>query len=121
MEKTTETYLPSQITANIGKNLKILMTINRIKYNLPLDSLFSLAARENLKREFLFVSKVLGKHIPINPLVLKIIGGILARAYQNEIEGIVFEDIDLLVDALISLQPENSKNTITQYDTERVI
>ncbi|MBN3493962.1 phosphoribosyltransferase domain-containing protein [Vibrio neptunius] len=33
----------------------------------PLDELLSFASRENPKRGFLFVSKVLGKHLPVKP------------------------------------------------------
>ena len=33
--------------------------------DLPPDDLFALGARDNPRRAFLFVSKVLGKHIPV--------------------------------------------------------
>lgn len=33
--------------------------------DLPPDDLFDLGARDNPRRAFLFVSKVLGKHIPV--------------------------------------------------------
>ncbi|CAM3971557.1 phosphoribosyltransferase domain-containing protein [Rahnella bruchi] len=38
---------------------------------LPLDSLFDIAERRNPKRAFLFVSKVLGRHIPISPAIMR--------------------------------------------------
>ncbi len=38
---------------------------------LPLDSILDFAARQNPKRGFLFVSKVLGKHIPVAPSVIR--------------------------------------------------
>ncbi|WP_333715499.1 phosphoribosyltransferase domain-containing protein [Pantoea eucrina] len=38
---------------------------------LPLESLFDIAARKNPKRAFLFVSKVLGRHIPVSPAVMR--------------------------------------------------
>ncbi|MCS3431210.1 hypothetical protein M2387_001746 [Klebsiella sp. BIGb0407] len=38
---------------------------------LPLESLFDIAERRNPKRGFLFVSKVLGKHIPVSPLIMR--------------------------------------------------
>lgn len=104
------------------------MTINKLQYNLPFTALFDIAARENLKREFLFVSKVLGKHIPINPLSLKIIGGLLARTWQGEIEDINFEDISILVEALIKLQPittqdfsSSETHNLSPYETQMVI
>ncbi|MEC1550449.1 phosphoribosyltransferase domain-containing protein [Bacillus rugosus] len=36
--------------------------------SIPEQVLFEMAARVNKKRGFLFVSKVLGKHIPVHPL-----------------------------------------------------
>lgn len=38
---------------------------------LPLESLFDIAERKNPKRAFLFVSKVLGRHIPVEPQVMR--------------------------------------------------
>ncbi|MFP1721873.1 phosphoribosyltransferase domain-containing protein [Lonsdalea quercina] len=38
---------------------------------LPLDSLFDIAERRNPKRAFLFVSKVLGRHIPTSPSIMR--------------------------------------------------
>ena len=38
---------------------------------LPLESLFDIAERRNPKRSFLFVSKVLGKHIPVSPSTMR--------------------------------------------------
>lgn len=37
----------------------------------PLDELFEIAQRRNPKRAFLFVSKVLGRHIPVSPAVAR--------------------------------------------------
>lgn len=39
--------------------------------SLPLDELFDVAERRNPKRAFLFVSKVLGRHIPVSPLRMR--------------------------------------------------
>lgn len=59
-----------------------------------------MAARKNKKRDFLFVSKVIGKHLPMHPAALKIIGSILARLWLEEKEGIKSSEIDTLVSAL---------------------
>ena len=37
----------------------------------PLDALFDIAERRNPKRAFLFVSKVLGRHIPAKPSIMR--------------------------------------------------
>lgn len=43
------------------------LTVTGTSANSALDSLFDIAERHNPKRSFLFVSKVLGKHIPVAP------------------------------------------------------
>ncbi|MCG8707266.1 phosphoribosyltransferase domain-containing protein [Brenneria sp. 4F2] len=47
------------------------LTVTPTGGSLPLDSLFDIAERRNPKRAFLFVSKVLGRHIPISPAVMR--------------------------------------------------
>ena len=60
---------------NIEKNI----------YNLNLDDLITMASRANNdKRNFLFVSKVLGKHIEVNPNSCRTIGFILASLLCGE-------------------------------------
>ncbi len=39
--------------------------------DVSLDDLFDIAERRNPKRAFLFVSKVLGRHIPVPPSVMR--------------------------------------------------
>ncbi|NQD52427.1 hypothetical protein HP440_18145, partial [Bacillus altitudinis] len=48
------------------------------------EHLFDMAARVNKKRAFLFVSKVLGKHMPVHPLKPLLVSGLLAMAYAKE-------------------------------------
>ncbi|WP_434462134.1 phosphoribosyltransferase domain-containing protein [Serratia plymuthica] len=47
------------------------LTVTPTGGTLPLDSLFDIAERRNPKRAFLFVSKVLGRHIPISPAIMR--------------------------------------------------
>ncbi|WP_230285751.1 phosphoribosyltransferase domain-containing protein, partial [Deinococcus sp. 23YEL01] len=47
---------------------------------LPLDDLLGFAVRRNPKRGFLFVSRVLGKHIPVRPSVAASTHAALAAA-----------------------------------------
>jgi hypothetical protein len=54
-----------------------------------LDSLIDFASRENPKRGFLFVSKVLGKHIPVDPGVM--------RAIYNELADLCCVDDSVYV------------------------
>lgn len=64
---------------NILDDLDITINIDENKYNLPLEDVFSMAARKNPKRAFLFVSKLLGKHYPIHPSVGILTGTLLAN------------------------------------------
>ncbi len=95
---------------SLGQNLKVSLNINDTKYNIKWPSLFSMAARKNPKRDFLFVSKVLGKHIPIKPITLDIIGAILCRLWVEEREKHTSSDIDILVEALEYFQDDEHNN-----------
>ncbi|NHN29462.1 phosphoribosyltransferase [Paenibacillus sp. S3N08] len=59
-----------------------------------------MAARVNKKRSFLFVSKVLGKHIPVNPHVSLLGGAALAVLLQNAFEGEMTVDLPEIVQAI---------------------
>jgi len=54
---------------------------------LPLDTLFDIAARKNPKRAFLFVSKVLGRHIPVSPAVMRESYETLAAKIPRDLPG----------------------------------
>lgn len=60
-----------------------LLRIRVDNTQLPLDDLLDFAARQNPKRGFLFVSKVLGKHIPVAPSVIRDIHSRLAAQIGN--------------------------------------
>lgn len=48
---------------------------------IALDDLFDVAERRNPKRAFLFVSKVLGRHIPVKPSVMRAVYQQLAALF----------------------------------------
>jgi hypothetical protein len=54
------------------------------------SSLFEFAARENPKRAFLFLSKVLGKHLPVCPLKMLEIHKRISSLIPDLIEPVVF-------------------------------
>ena len=69
----------------IGERDTIKTWIHRNPLGLTPDKLFSLGFRyKNIKRSFMFVSKVLGKHTPINPAILQDMTGSLAKVYFND-------------------------------------
>lgn len=57
--------------------------INENPFQLPIEDFFLMAARINKKRSFLFVSKILGKHLPIDPKTGLLTGFLLAARYEE--------------------------------------
>lgn len=74
-------------TFNIVQNLQVTVTETSNPFHMPVESLFSMAARINKKRSFLFVSKVLGKHIPVNPYTPLLSGAALGLLLYQELCG----------------------------------
>ncbi|MFT5875101.1 MAG: hypothetical protein ACI8WT_004082 [Clostridium sp.] len=103
MENVTQSYYKESIHYNIDNSLEISLDIKENKCNIPVSKLFTMSARENKKRDFLFVSKVIGKHMPMIPDTLKIIGGILARLWITERENSADYPTTELVNSLVSL------------------
>jgi len=80
---TLPACLPNSYSYDILGNLKIeILVVNNV-YEIPIDALFLMAARKNTKRGFLFVSKVLGKHIPVHPLIPLLGSAALAGRYAS--------------------------------------
>lgn len=59
MEKLVQTYAAGRLELEIARA------------DLPAEALFDFAERQNPRRVFLFVSKVLGRHIPVTPSVMR--------------------------------------------------
>lgn len=96
--------------------MKINVSENR--YELPLETLMTLAKRlNNEKRNFLFVSKVLGKHLPINPDVCHVSGRLLASLIYGETKDTP-QWIRTLQGASVS---EASMQTIPYHSSERLL
>jgi len=54
---------------------------------MPPEELFGFAERRNPKRAFLFVSRVLGRHIPVRPSVMRRTYRMLARQMPDKLPG----------------------------------
>ncbi|MFJ5757671.1 phosphoribosyltransferase family protein [Neobacillus sp. NPDC093182] len=90
LSKKTYTYtILDKITVDIE------VTAN--PYQLPLEELFTMAARINKKRSFLFVSKVLGKHLPIQPQKGLLTAALLAARYAESIRKLECQISESLV------------------------
>jgi hypothetical protein len=57
------------------------------KGDLPLDALCGFASRRNPKRPFLFVSRVLGRHLPVSPDAMGMVHRMLAAKLPAELPG----------------------------------
>jgi hypothetical protein len=80
---TSPAYLPNAYFYHILEDLEIEVYVASNEYHIPIDALFLMAARRNTKRGFLFVSKILGKHIPVHPLIPLLGAGALAARYAS--------------------------------------
>jgi len=84
---TSPACLPKCYSYAIMGNLEVEIVVDQNVYGIPIDALFLMAARNNSKRGFLFVSKVLGKHIPTHPLIPLLGGAALAARYASVIDS----------------------------------
>ncbi len=73
-------------TYNILEQLQVKVEVESNPFGLPLDRLFQMAARINPKRSFLFVSRVLGKHLAVDPYVSLLSGAALSLLLYRELE-----------------------------------
>lgn len=83
-------------TFNVVENLQVTITETFNPFHMPISALFSMAARINKKRSFLFVSKVLGKHIPVNPYTPLLCGAALGLLLYREMDlrkGAAYGDV----------------------------
>jgi hypothetical protein len=85
-------------------NVDIEVTAN--PYQLLLEDLFTMAARINKKRSFLFVSKVLGKHLPIHPQKGLLAAALLAARYAESIKGLNVQAKEKLVRTFGQKEPQ---------------
>lgn len=90
------TYSKQNHSFNILDQIEVKITVAENPYELPLHELFTMAARINKKRSFLFVSKLIGKHIPIKPCVGGVTGALLASRYIEQVKGDPNPDRDQL-------------------------
>jgi hypothetical protein len=83
----TLTLSNKEFSFNILNSIKVEVSVETNDYNIPLEALFKMAARINKKRSFLFVSKLLGKHLPIHPNKGLVTAALLAARYYEVVKG----------------------------------
>ncbi|MEH7093377.1 phosphoribosyltransferase family protein [Neobacillus vireti] len=82
------TLSEKKYTFNILDSIKVEINSLENPYHIPIDELFTMAARINKKRSFLFISKVLGKHLPTEPNKGLLIAALLGARYLEMVKGI---------------------------------
>ena len=102
---TTSTYCQTQHKLQLLPNMTIDIEVLENPLNLSIDDLFIMAARVNKKRGFLFVSKLLGKHLPLVPAQSLLTSGMLAIEYYEQITGESVEEKDFIMKGCISDDP----------------
>lgn len=72
-------------TYNLHGDLQLTIEMKNNPYNFSPDALFEMAVRINKKRQFLFISRLLGKHLAVDPAISLGAGSILASMLmENE-------------------------------------
>ncbi|MFJ7725638.1 phosphoribosyltransferase family protein [Neobacillus sp. NPDC097160] len=84
----TLTLSKKKYTFNILDSIETEIDVAENPYELPIEELFTMAARINKKRSFLFVSKVLGKHLPIDPSKGLLTAALLAARYLESVKSL---------------------------------
>ena len=110
MMKTIPAY-SKQVTMKSLDYLEIDILLKKTSQKIALEKLFDIAIRKNKKRIFLFVSKVLGKHLAIDPKIPSLAGILLA--YQ-------FKGLDLTVPIKL-LESEKIDDTIYKQLREKKV
>lgn len=85
---------------NVLNRLEMDIRVDQNPFGLDLSDLFSLGARVNPKRSFLFISKLIGKHLAVHPDTPKATGYLLANLLAKKIGNQYFSDIELLTSFL---------------------
>ncbi|MGI6120304.1 MAG: phosphoribosyltransferase family protein [Desulfosporosinus sp.] len=102
---------PKMYTYNL-RGQRITITLTNNPFDFKPQTLFSLALRKNKKRGFLFVSKVLGKHVPVDPFIPLLAGKALAVEFLRKIYEVDHIDTSAIIQAL-----KSNENTQAVYET----
>lgn len=72
-------------TFNLHGDLKLTIDIRDNPYGFSTEALFEMGVRINKKRQFLFVSRLLGKHLAVDPAISLGTGSILASMLMESV------------------------------------
>ncbi|WP_172799225.1 phosphoribosyltransferase family protein [Bacillus sp. FJAT-29814] len=102
----TLTLLKKKSTFRILDAIEAEIEVLENPYGLPMEELFTMAARINKKRSFLFVSKVLGKHLPIHPNKGLLTAALLAARYFESVKGGEVTERERLIRSFLQDEPD---------------
>lgn len=106
--------LPKIFTYDL-EGQKVVVDLKHNPFDFEPQTLFSLAARKNKKRGFLFVSNVLGKHVPVDPFIPLLAGLTLAVQFLNRIYSMDHTDTQAIIQALKGHErPQKVYETVQQ-------
>jgi len=108
---TSSAFLPKIFTYNL-EGQRVSVTLKSNPFAFAPQVLFTLAARKNKKRRFLFVSEVLGKHVPVDPFIPLLAGVALAVQFMGKIHNVKHVNTDVIVQAL-----KKNEDTRKVYET----
>jgi len=103
---------------NLLDKLELETTITENPYGFKTEELFLLGARVNPKRSFLFISKLLGKHLSTSPDIPKATGQLLAELFAKEAEGLDLNKSEILVPYLKSQKSDAKVKRILKQQFE---
>lgn len=100
----------------VNNHYEIDLIVKENPYNLEEDILFEMATRNNEKRRFLFVSKVIGKHMSVKPSNSLALTRLLAMHYYEKSTGCLAVDHAQVVGAAKALDTHYDSNSFEGYE-----
>ncbi|WP_052344386.1 phosphoribosyltransferase family protein [Bacillus ndiopicus] len=85
---------------NIIQNYDITVDIKSNPFQFEVEDLFKMATRINKKRQFLFVSTLLGKHLAVRPQIPLLTGTLLAMMYYQRLVDREVPSLSSVVEAI---------------------
>lgn len=96
MSSTTSDQANYQNNYKLWDRLDLSVAVHETYKGLPVEALFSMAIRVNKKRQFLFVSKLIAKHLAVNPALALGTGTLLASLLMEKSGIAVPPQVDAL-------------------------
>lgn len=84
MSSTTFEQVNYQNSYKLWDFLELELAVNQSFQGLPVEALFTMALRVNKKRQFLFVSKLIAKHLAVHPAIALGTGTLLASLLMEK-------------------------------------